>query len=260
MKVRIYNKILNPVFWDENKALRSDIKTALLKIAHTFFKDIELKVHIRDIYFLGSTANYNWTPKSDVDLHILIDFNDIGATPEIAKTLTRTLAKKWNEEHDIAVKGHNVEVYIQDVFEKNRATGVYSLVINKWVKEATPQKIVLDKNLIQQKYTTWVSKINNSIKSKNAEHLKKTMKELVKMREAGLSIAGEFSTENIVFKTLRQGGMIGKLKTGIQNIKNQQLSIQDGFEPTSFGPNPASTEGLAEPDYYQKEIDKMRQM
>jgi hypothetical protein len=36
--------------------------------------------------------------------------------------------------------------------------------------------------------------------------------------------------------------------------------VNDGFEPTSFGPNCASTEGLPEPGYYQKEIEKMRKM
>lgn len=235
MKVTIYNKNLNPEFWTDSKHLRTEVRTSLLKIASTFFADIELKFHIRDVLFLGSSANYNWTPTSDCDLHLLVDFNDLPMAPEAAKLLTKTLAKKWNEEHDVSIRGHNVEVYIQDVQEENQATGVYSLIQNKWVKEAMPQNIILDKSLIQSKYTTWVNRINSAIFSNNAEKLKKVMSDLTKMRETGLSATGEFSTENIVFKILRQRDVIGKLKSAIQNLKNKQLSLKEQNNKIKLG-------------------------
>lgn len=268
MKVIIYNKNLNPNFWTENKQLRPEIRTALLKIANTFFKDIELNTHIRDILFLGSSANYNWTPTSDCDLHLLVDLNDLTMPPESAKLFTKNLSKKWNEEHDISIRGHNVEVYIQDIQEENRATGVYSLTQNKWIKEAMPQNIVLNKNLIQSKYTTWVNRINSAIFSNDVFKLKKTMEDLVKMRETGLSSAGEFSTENIVFKILRQRNVISKLKQAIQNLKTKQLSVKDGYDPTSFGPNPAATVGVSlfssdgghDKNFYQRNLNQMRKM
>lgn len=268
MKVIIYNKNLNPEFWTENKQLRPEIRTSLLKIANTFFNDTELKLHIRDVLFLGSSSNYNWTPTSDCDLHLLVDFNDLPMAPEEAKMLTKTLSKKWNEEHDISIKGHNVEVYIQDVQEENRATGVYSLIQNKWVKEAMPQNIVLNKNLIQSKYTTWVNRINSAISSNNVFKLKKTMSDLTKMRESGLQAAGEFSTENLVFKILRQRDVIGKLKAAVQNLKNKQLSVKDAYDPTSFGSNPSPTVGISpfssenedEKNFYQTNLNQMRKM
>ena len=259
MKVIIYNKTLNPEFWSDAKALRSEIRTALLKVANVFYSDIELKAHIRDVLFLGSSANYNWTPTSDLDLHLLIDFNDLPTSPGLAKEYTRLLAKKWNEEHDISIHGHNVEVYIQDIAETNRATGVYSLIVNKWIKEAEPQHIVLDRSLIQSKYTTWVSRINQSILQNNPDKLKKVLEDLVKMREAGLSAAGEFSTENLVFKILRQRGTIGKLKTAIQTQKNQQLSVQDAFDPTSQGVN-VVVPGDPTNQHYQSKNSQMKQM
>lgn len=227
MKVTIYNKTLNPELWLEGKILKPEIRAALLKIARTFFQEIELKVHIRDILFLGSSANYNWTPISDVDLHLLIDFNELRMSPDAAKEYTKLIAKKWNEEHEIKIRGHNVEVYIQDVQEENKSTGIYSLLSNKWVKEAMPQNIVLDKKLIQEKYTMWVNKINTAISSGSVEKLKNVLHDLVKMRESGLTSTGEFSTENLVFKVLRQSGIIGKLKDAITNIRNKTLSVKD---------------------------------
>lgn len=227
MKVVIYNKNLNPEFWDDNKQLRPEIRTALLKIGNQFWKDIELKMHIRDILFLGSSANYNWTPISDCDLHLLVDFNDLPMPSEMAKQYVKTLVKKWNEESEVRIKGHKVEVYIQDIAEENRSTGVFSLLHNKWIKEASPQNIVLNKNLIQSKYTTWVRRINIAISSQNSNKLKKVMDDLVKMREIGLTTTGEFSTENIVFKILRQRNVISKLKSAIQNLKNKDLSLRE---------------------------------
>ena len=118
MKVTIYNKTLNHELWLDGKILKPEVRAALLKIARTFFRDIELKVHIRDILFLGSSANYNWTPTSDIDLHLLVDFNDLRMAPEAAKEYTKLIAKKWNEEQEINIRGHKVEVYIQDVKKK----------------------------------------------------------------------------------------------------------------------------------------------
>jgi predicted nucleotidyltransferase len=260
LKVTIYNKDLNPELWTADKILRPEVRSALLKIGKQFFKDTELKVHIRDILFLGSSANYNWTPTSDVDLHLLIDFNDLKMAPDAAKEYTKLISKKWNEEQNIDIRGHNVEVYIQDVQEENKSTGIYSLITNKWIREALPQEIILDRNLIQEKYTMWVQKLNNAISSKNLLQLKTVMKDLVKMRETGLVATGEFSVENLVFKILRQRGIIGKLKDATKLLRSTSLSIKDGFEPTSFGPNAASTEGLPEPGYYQKQLNKMRKM
>lgn len=260
MKVIIYNKTLNPELWTDAKTLRPEIRSALLKIAQTFYKDVELKAHIRDILFLGSSANYNWTPTSDVDLHLLIDFNDIPMSPSLAKEYTKIIAKKWNEEHEISIRSHNVEVYIQDVTEENRSTGVYSLIVNKWIKEASPQNIVLNKNLIQQKYTTWVRKINKVLTENNPEKTKKVLEDLVKMREIGLSTAGEFSTENLVFKILRQRGIIKKVKDFIVFQKNKNLSVTDGFDPLSSGPNPDRSLGDVDSDFYQRQNRLMRKM
>jgi predicted nucleotidyltransferase len=266
MKIIIYNKNLNPTFWDKDKKLKVEIKNALLKIAYSFFKDSKLDINIKDIYFLGSSANYNWSPTSDCDLHILVDLKELPMTSELAKEFTSLLAKKWNSEHDIFIKGHKVELYIQDVDEENRATGVYSLLQDKWIKKAMPQNIVLNKPLIKSKYYNLVNKIALALKSNDIDKIKNVMKHLTNMRESGLSSSGEFSTENIVFKILRQKNIIKKLKDAIVILQNKELSLKDGYDPTSFGPNPSATVGVSlfssdgnhEKNYYQNQLNLMR--
>jgi hypothetical protein len=73
----------------------------------------------------------------------------------------------------------------------------------------------------------WVSKINDAIASGSIQNLKAVLQDLVKMRETGLVSAGEFSTENLVFKILRQSGIIEKLKDVIINIRRKKLSVRE---------------------------------
>lgn len=227
MKYRVYNDTLNPNIWNPDNSLKPDVRDALLKIAQDFYTDTELSAPITDIYMLGSVANYNWSAGSDIDLHILVDFTKIGNDPILVKQLVDNIKANWNKKHDIRIKGYKVELYIQDIKETNRAMGVYSVLNNKWVKIPQKLNLDLDKDSIQKKYTETVLKIKNAIKSNDINVLKKVMKSLYDMREAGLSTGGEFSTENIVFKLIRSKNYIEQLKNVISKIYDDQHSLKE---------------------------------
>ena len=48
---------------------------------------------------------------------------------------------------------------------------------------------------------------------------------IMKMRKAGLERKGEFSEENLIFKTLRNTGYIGKLNDVIRNEYDRSVSL-----------------------------------
>jgi predicted nucleotidyltransferase len=227
MKIRIYNNTLNPDFWQDSNTLKPEIREALLKIAQDFYTDTELTAPIEDIYMLGSSANYNWSPTSDIDLHVLVDFKKINSDVDLTKQLVDALKSNWNKNHNVTIKGRRVEVYIQDFNEKNRSTGVYSVLNNKWVLMPQKIRVVLDNKLIQQKYTNMVLQIKEAIKEENLDKLKNVLKMLYNMREAGLSKTGEYSVENIVFKTLRSRGFIDQLKNTVNKLYDSQVSIKE---------------------------------
>lgn len=222
-KHRIYNSILNPEFWT-NKVLKQEILEKLLKIAHIFYKESELVTPILDIYFLGSSAGYNWTPTSDIDLHIVIDLQKIDSNIDIAKKYVDSLKNKWNQNHNITINNHNVEVYIQDIKEQNRSNAVYSIMKNKWIKMPKLEDVCIDKDSITKKYYQLAGEIDAAIKNQDLETLKTLSKRLYEMRETGLSTGGEYSVENIVFKLLRSKGYISKLKTIINNLIDKELN------------------------------------
>lgn len=227
MKARIYNDILNPNIWNIDSTIKQDVRESLLKIAQDFYQEAELSAPIEDIYMLGSAANYNWGPTSDIDLHILVDFTKIAPETELVKKLVDNIKTNWNKNHDVRIHGHRVELYIQDIKETNRALGVYSILNNKWVRVPQKLRLSLDKNLIQKKYADMVVQIKNAIKSNNFTDLKRVLKSVYDMRETGLSKGGEFSTENIVFKLLRTRNHIDNLKTAVNKVYDNQHSLKE---------------------------------
>lgn len=226
MKVRIYNDTLNPNIWD-NLELKPEIKEKLLQIGKDFYADTETDAPLKDVLFVGSLANYNWSDTSDFDVHVVIDFKDVDENVELVEKLVNALKSKWNDEHDIHLKGHNVEVYIQDVTKENRSTGVYSLMQDKWLSEPQKENIEIDKEKIQEKYNDFVRKINSALKAQDIDKLKSIIKDVYDMRQAGLDKSGELSTENLVFKILRNRNYIEKLKQEIINLYDKKQSLNN---------------------------------
>ena len=122
---------LCPNFW-QNEKLNSEISQKLLEIAKDFAEGTPIEDRIEDITFTGSLAGYNYSDSSDVDLHILVDFNK---DDEIIRDLMNALRINWNNSHDIKIMGHEVEIYVQDSNEKHYSSGVYSISDDKWIEK-----------------------------------------------------------------------------------------------------------------------------
>jgi predicted nucleotidyltransferase len=225
-KHRIYNSILNTEIWATEDAIKPEVLNKLLTIANTFYKDTNLNVPLEDVYFLGSTAGYNWTPTSDIDLHLVVDFSKIDPNEELVKNYVDGLKSKWNENHNIKIGNHPVEVYIQDIKEVNRSQAVYSLMKNEWVKKPKHEDIKVDKDAIKKKYKQFVESINAAIQEQDIDKIKKLTKRIYDMRQAGLDKSGEYSTENLVFKLLRSTGYINKLRDTVTQLTDKELSSE----------------------------------
>ena len=51
----------------------------------------------------------------------------------------RRASSLWNKNHDIFIKGFEVEVYVQDSNEPHYSTGVYSVKYDRW--DTKPSKV-----------------------------------------------------------------------------------------------------------------------
>ena len=104
---------LHPKFWDEQKKLNPRIRKRLLNIAREFMDELGIESdQILDITMTGSLANYNWSKFSDIDLHIIVNYEDIDDNSELVKDYVTAKRIVWNDTHDIKIYGFEVEVYV----------------------------------------------------------------------------------------------------------------------------------------------------
>ena len=210
---------LNPKIWDEDQKLRPEIRKNLLKISDDYFEGLELDgVDIEDVTMTGSLANYNWSKYSDVDLHILIDYNDVPVDEDLIEDFLKSKSTSWNESHDIKIYGFEVELYLQDIEEEHVSSGVYSILKNEWIIKPEKKRIKInDKsvNLKSKRIMDAIDKLYDEVEDGNYDGIvdkaDKIKDKIKKMRQAGLDDVGEFSVENMVFKVLRRNGMLDRL-------------------------------------------------
>ena len=137
---------LNPEIWDnahsENEKephLKNVVDERLLEIADNFISFLGIDVDVEDVTMTGSLSNYNWSSFSDIDLHVLIDFESNDIDKKVLRELFNAKQGIWNSLHEIEVYGYEVELYAQDATEPHFSTGVYSVLNNEWL--VSPNKI-----------------------------------------------------------------------------------------------------------------------
>jgi hypothetical protein len=216
---------------EDGYRLDNEVQKALLKIDNDFVsnlkKDNDIKLDVTDIVVIGSIANYNWTDYSDIDLHIVADYSKLGIDADTAQTMFDAIKTSWNSKHNIIIKGHDVELYVQNKDHVPNSSAEYSVLNNRWLKEPVKEKPSFDKELIKRKYKEYKKKINQLVSAHNEDALKKLLDKLYKYRQAGLDAGGELSEENIIFKVLRAKGHVDKLKDSISNIYDKNMSINE---------------------------------
>jgi hypothetical protein len=228
---------LNSKIWD-NFELGREVREDLLQIGEDFYDSTDLEADVIDIVLCGSLCNYNWSERySDYDLHITINFKDVDEDYDLVEKLCDYAKKLWNEQHDIKIKGYEVEVCIQDdkiMYEEidhGKMGGVFSLMKNKWVKFPEKKEFKPNERMIKEKSKTIIMAIDDieeEGKEKDFDELepkiKKVWTKIKNYRKSGLeSESGEFSLGNLVFKLLRRNGYIEKVMDLKRKLYDKQF-------------------------------------
>jgi len=217
-----YNKELNEKFWSKDDKFDNRIREKLVKLGTDFYEDLDYGAEIQDIVLVGSLCNFNNNKYSDLDVHIVIDFTEISEDVDIVKKSVENESTMWNSQHDISIKGHDVEVYIQDITDENVSGGKFSLLRNEWIRKPKHNEPNIDKDLVHFKFNTYKSGIelldelskeemSPEIAKKNYLYVSTYKKKIKTERQESLTQDGEFSVGNLVFKKLRNSGDYGKL-------------------------------------------------
>lgn len=220
---------LCPMIWDGDK-MKEDVRKILLKNAKRFIEFSGLEdLKFKDVILTGSMANYNYNENSDLDVHIVLEFDQIANDEEFVNDYLKMKKSIWNDRYPIQVKGHDVEVYYQDAEEPHHSTGTYSLMNDKWINEPTKKIIDVNVPAIKEKGGQLMYEIDDLAAIKDSENFLdkyNTLKDKIKkMRQIGLETGGEFSTENLTFKVLRNNGYLGKLINLKEDYLTKELSL-----------------------------------
>jgi hypothetical protein len=241
---------LNPDIWylpkekymgdanGQNLKIKPEIRERLLKTAKLFVEYLDVDFFVHDVILIGSLVGYNWSEFSDFDLHIIYDGNDFGKDKKLYEELFRLKKTIFNASHDIRIKGFEVEVYAQDIEDKESSVGSYSIMNDEWIRFPKKENFSINEKTLKSKAQQWMDIIDGVLENAEDEDLedavelvKKYKDKLRKYRTCGLKKEGEYSYENLVFKFLRRNGYISKLEDFKNKIADKKLSLeQENFE------------------------------
>lgn len=214
----IIKDTLNPAVWVDMK-LKPEIRASLLEIATDFHTALGIKAEMKDIVFTGSLANYNWSEYSDVDLHIVVDFKEIGADEEFIMSFFLAAIANWNLTHNISIHGFGVEIFVEDSNKSGVSSGIYSVMNDEWLVKPTKDKNSFtnrDSVRLKSEYLMYeIDQIQELADMKEWDAVVKGIKyiklRLRLMRAKALAEGGEYATENLAYKVLRREGYLDKL-------------------------------------------------
>ena len=221
---------LNKEIWEGEK-LKKDVRLAMLKIAKAFKEYLKLNCKLKDVIFTGSLANYNWTLMSDIDIHLILDLESMNEPLEFLQEYIVAKKTLWNDEHDIKIKGFEVELFAKDEETLFSSKGVYSILKDAWIQKAEKYTKEIDEIAIKEKAATIINDIDSLEQIDDNEELlekaEKINEKIKKLRNSGLEQGGEYSVENLVFKLIRKAEYLQKLWDIKQKAFDSSLSLAE---------------------------------
>lgn len=218
---------LNPKYW-KNEKLDPEVWRALTKIGKEWAKFANIpQSAIKDLILVGGNANYNYTPYSDLDLHLVVDKDKIDCKGLLDDYL-QSKKQLWALTHDITIKGQPVELYAQDEKDPYRkGQGIYSLQSLKWLQEPTKFAVSTNHPEVVRKVKEYMNLIDELIDSKSDDRavFSRLKGRLKGMRKTAIEKGGEYAPENLVFKELRNRGYLDKMSKYVRNLEDKDLSI-----------------------------------
>ena len=222
--VKFHNR-LNPKIWGRDEHLLPEVHEKLRAIAADFREFLGVSdLAAKDITVSGSNAAYSYTPHSDLDLHLVVEFAEDN---EIYQELFNAKKVQYNSEHNLTISGIPVELYVQNVAKSPVSQGEYSVLNNKWVQVPRKKRAKIDDTCVRAKVEDLDARIHSAIKSDDLNAITKLCDKIKHMRQAGLDQHGEFGCENIAFKILRANGCIKALWDARGAARDKELSLKE---------------------------------
>lgn len=217
-------KELNPKIW-EDKKLKRDVREAIIDIVSEFMDNLIIPVEILDVRVVGSNASYNYTEHSDLDVHIISNLELVGSPTEIVQALYNSERSNFNRTHNIKIKGIDVELYVEDVNSSVTSNGIYSVIDDIWIKEPQMVKersVKIDKKELRD----LVNSVKSVLDDGDSDDIKDCINMLYLMRKDSIATDGEYGVGNLLFKEIRNRGLLSALKDKYNEMISDELTLE----------------------------------
>ena len=217
---------LNPDLYS-NKKLKKEVRDKILEVVDYFINDyIEFKIPVLDIVIVGSNASYNYTPQSDIDIHIITNFAQFiyKCNEEVLRKLYDFEKAVFNKSYDIQIKGRQVEIYVENLNTSTVSNGIYSVFNDKWIKFPSP--IVAQEYDTSKKLGEITTKLMDILVRGDKEEIENAINALYIMRKNALATEGEYGEANQLFKDIRNSGILSELKDKLRELISNDLSLE----------------------------------
>lgn len=217
-------KELNPKIW-EDKKLKEDVRETIIDIVSEFMDNLIIPVEILDVRVVGSNASYNYREHSDLDVHIISNLELVGSPTEIVQALYNSERSNFNRTHDIKIKGIDVELYVEDVNSAVTSNGIYSVIDDVWIKEPqiiNGRSVKIDKKELQE----LVNSVQTVLDNGDVGDIKDCINMLYLMRKDSIATNGEYGVGNLLFKEIRNRGLLSALKDKYDEMISDELTLE----------------------------------
>ena len=223
------HETLNQAIWD-GENLKEDVKIAINEIVQKYVEDSSILSmdDIIDVELVGSNASYNYTQYSDLDVHLVVNMEALSSDPLIVQIACNAEKLIFNKTYSFMVKGVEVELYVEDVKTGTASNGVYSVTNDKWVKK--PEPIDIPDFIDDDEYLTildaWMIKAKQALNSNTSKEIHQFINELYNLRRLSIMSEGEYAKGNLVFKEIRNAGLLQELKDKVSELTSKELSLE----------------------------------
>ena len=217
----------------DGEDLKPEVKDKLLEIVDKFkdnLKESDIELEIIDVLFVGSNASYNYTDDSDIDIHIVADTSIYDDKEDLATKLYEAYKRIFNSKYDPLIYGHEVEVYVDSNENHANSNGIYSLNTG-WVKKPDNDTIpdISDELLakLEDLVRDFKDKYGDVSKMESVDEVDDAIDSIYKERQASILKDGEYGIGNLLFKEVRNCGLLKQLKDRKVELENQEMSLNE---------------------------------
>lgn len=237
-----------------------------MSLSTDFIKELaadDIKFDLADVRIVGSNCSYNYTDQSDLDVHIVADASDLDCQDDLYPSLYNAYKSLWNKNHSVKFYGIPVEIFVE-VENKNdleeaktaaplKSAGVYSVLRGEWIKEPEAANIPdVNQEAVDAAVGEWTDRYQDLLAeikepadmptaieslfeaSDQAEaklnKIDEFLTDVYDLRGDSLAAEGEFGIGNLVFKELRNRGILDRLKDLRNEIESKDYSLPDDAE------------------------------